>query len=240
MHMSSPHNTKYAKTYNIIGHSYECLHNEKNNCKCEKLEFVNNFKYLGLTIDRNMSWRTHIKIVCNKLRYLLTKFYHLKHVLDSKTMYSVYYALVESLIDYGLTSYGRTFKSYLDEIKNLQVRFLKLLVNNKTKERYRGDFNALFSHCKILPVHEKAQCLIAAQYYNDYKHKIITPDKNCRRIKKLFYESYKHTNYYGQRTSKYLAPKIYNKLPLEFFNCNNSQLFKTKVKKHLLNQMSMT
>lgn len=43
---------------------------------------------------------------------------------------TVYYALVEAIISYGLSSYGCTFKSYLDKIKQItfSIVFFKSLV----------------------------------------------------------------------------------------------------------------
>lgn len=75
-------------------------------CNCADIEFVEKFKYLGLTIDQNMSWKTHINNVCAKLRSALGKMHHLRGVVNRATLYSVYYALADSILSYGLSSYG--------------------------------------------------------------------------------------------------------------------------------------
>lgn len=234
MHIYSPYNKK-AKNENscidIVGHTFECLHRDKYNCKCMNIEFVKKFKYLGLTIDYNFSWKTHVMEVCNKLRSVLSKFAHLKKVLNKNTLYMVYYALADSLLSYGLSSYGRTFKTYLDQIKQLQIRFLKYLINTKDIE-----YDKLFPKCKILPVHVKFKLLVAIEQYNCNDYKVYRSSSHITRSiknKKLLVPKFK--NYYGQRTRQYLTPKIYNSIPF-LLECTNlcKVTIKNKLKQFLL------
>lgn len=239
MHLSSPHNIKKAINYNIIGHEYECLHNNKYNCQCKPLEFVENYKYLGLTIDRTMSWKKHVQEVCDKLRILLVKFYHLKRILNRKVLRTIYFALVDSLIDYGLVAYGRTFKSYLDQIKALQLRFLKMMVNTKTRRDCKGDYEKLFSVCNILPVHEKVKCMLTISQFQNYISLYKTPNRITRRPIKAFNQTYKPKNYYGARTVKYILPRLLNTLPRTYFTDNKTSLIKKQIKKFYLNKLKL-
>ncbi|KAG7311954.1 hypothetical protein JYU34_001379 [Plutella xylostella] len=146
-------------------------------------------------------------------------------------MYSVYYALAESIISYGLSSYGCTFQSYLDQINAIQKRLIKLLVDNKTKRNCRPDYDKLYGTCKILPVQEKVKLFILLEEYNSSEFK--TPISHCistRKVvnKKLYVP--KICNYYGSRTRKYLVPKILNDLPDDVRNNTFTKpVFKKKV-----------
>ncbi|KAI5632971.1 reverse transcriptase (RNA-dependent DNA polymerase) domain-containing protein [Phthorimaea operculella] len=144
MHMSSPH--------------YSCV----------DLEFVEKFKYLGLVTDRSVSWKSHIEQICNKLRSVLSKFYLLKYNVPKSLLYTVYFALVDSYLQYGLIAYGRTFKTYLDKLKKLQIRFLKILANPKVKKQCRDNYDRLFAICKVIPIHHQFKITFATfdKYYS--------------------------------------------------------------------------
>lgn len=235
MHIFSPQNVK-AKVVNkneikILGHSYVCLHNNKRNCNCKTLEYVESFKYLGLLIDSRFNWKQHINMVCNRLRSILGKFYHLKRILDKKTLFMVYYALVESIINYGLSCYGLSFNTYVEQIKKLQIRFLKYIVDNKVKTKCKDNYNKLFKYCRILPIEKTTYYNLALETYfkDEYKikvsHKVIT-----RSISKKKLSQIKAKNYYGQRTRKYTIPKLYNKYPILL---EDSYICKEQLKKKL-------
>jgi hypothetical protein len=217
MHMYSPYNRR-AKSinydeYGVVGHSYECLHNCKHNCTCEPLEYVNSYKYLGLIVDNNFNWKTHVSAVGTKLRSVLSKFYHLNSVVSKKTMLVVYYSLADSVLNYGLHVYGRTFQTYLHNIKNIQTRFIKFLVSKKNKIKCKGNYDELYKICKILPIHLRVQYLIALDNYYNSEYKIRKQNKyNTRnvRLKKLVQHCVK--NYYGKRTNKYMVPKLCNEI----------------------------
>lgn len=243
MHICSPHNlvAKNVKIEDIgiVGHTYECMHVKNINCGCQKLQYVNKFKYLGLWVDCNMNWKTQVDTVCAGLRAVLSKFYILKAPLSRKTLRVIYFALAESLISYGLNTYGRTFKTYLNSIKSLQIRFMKYLVNPRTKLACKDNYEKLFVACKVLPVHEKVEYLLVLEQYHNEQFKIRVQNKyNTRSVRerKLVLPSVR--NYYGKRTNRYLVPTLFNKIDL--LRKNNTMCkgtLKNKLKKVLLKTM---
>ncbi|KAJ8707310.1 hypothetical protein PYW08_010562 [Mythimna loreyi] len=240
MHIYSPYN-RNAKSINnenltVIGHTYECLHKNKFNCKCTKLDYVDKFKYLGLTIDTNLNWRLHVNDICNRLRSVLGKFYHLKNVLNKQTLRIVYFALADSLISYGLLVYGRTFITYIRDIKDIQMRLLKFLVSKNVKDRCNKEYDKLFPICKIIPVDKKVDYLVGLEYYNNDEYKVNVKNKyNTRRVRENKLVQPKMTNYYGKRTSKYLVPKVFNKIDvLRQGEKMSKQSLKTKLKSVVL------
>ncbi|XP_050563464.1 uncharacterized protein LOC118274071 [Spodoptera frugiperda] len=67
MCISSPYNIyirNSSPNLHITGHTYDCLHNNKTNCQCKNIDIVDKYRYLGLTVDNNFNWKTHIKDVC--------------------------------------------------------------------------------------------------------------------------------------------------------------------------------
>ncbi|KAI5631026.1 reverse transcriptase (RNA-dependent DNA polymerase) domain-containing protein [Phthorimaea operculella] len=111
----------------VTAHDHQCLHSTdyKNKCKCPKLQQVDQQRYLGLIIDSSFNWGPHIDSVCNRLRAIMAKFYIIKDRIPYSILLEMYKALVDSVVSYGLTSYGRTFKTYLAQIYRLQHSLIK-------------------------------------------------------------------------------------------------------------------
>lgn len=129
----------------------------------------------------------------------------------------MYLSLAESIISYGISSYGRTYKTYLDNIYRLQIRILKHIVPKSARKNHIKIESDLFNYCKILNV------------FNLFKMSIICEgcDKmdslvRRERPKQLRYLSYlstynlpRYMNVYGSRTWEYLLPMILNELPTD-------------------------
>lgn len=241
MHLYSPYSKVVTGSPHIVGHDYDCLHiGISGLCKCGELEVVKEYRYLGLTINTNFTWKTHVQNVCEKLRAVLVKFHHLSFLTNRATLYMLYYGLVDSILSYGLSSYGRTFRTYLDKIRSLQIRFMKNMVDKSVKDKCRNNYDLLFIKCKILPVHERVSVLIALEDFvkNDFKRGTDHPLLHRKREKKVLNVPRVH-NYYGERTRQYILPKLYNSLPGELRDNNVSkQTFNRKIKTHLLEKLS--
>lgn len=97
---------------------------------------------------------------------LLGKFYHLRFRVPTSTLKWLCIALVDSILSYGLR-----FKSNIDRSENMQIRFLKLLVDKKkTKVKCNGDYRKIFRICKILPVILKHKYVLVVNYHGAQEH----------------------------------------------------------------------
>ncbi|KAG7301198.1 hypothetical protein JYU34_014070 [Plutella xylostella] len=192
----------------VLGHSYDCLHCNNNiNCTCQAIQQVTDCKYLGIIIENNFHWKKHINCLIDKLRILLVKFHQLKYSVPRSVLYCLYFALVESLITYGITTYGSSFKTYINKIKDIQRRFLKILLGNNKEDKN----TCLFKQCKILPVDKKYSFEVAkAEYWQDTFKSKPKSKINTRKVTegRLFVP--KVNNVYGNRTKEYVVPKIFN------------------------------
>ena len=81
-------------------------------------------KFLGITIDENLSWCLHIDDVCNKLRSLFHIFYNIRDYLSKKEIQAIYYALVYSRIKYGINVYVQTGSTKIERVQILQNQLL--------------------------------------------------------------------------------------------------------------------
>lgn len=225
-------------SFKIFAHSHNCLHSPTPNCSCPEIEQLSQHTYLGLIVDNRFNWQPHINAICDKLRAILAKFYIIKPKVPYKVLVKMYTALAESIITYGITSYGRTFKTYLDQIYNLQLRILKLILPKSLKIQFQDNYYNIFKHCNIIPVHEKVNMSLLIEQFNNsdilipIEHKIIT-----RKIiqKKLVVP--KMINYYGRRTISFLIPTLLNNIPDKIKLATNNRNYKNIYKKHFLSNL---
>lgn len=233
----------YVKTSpipNLVIHNHNCLHSAGRLCSCPPIDVVDKYTYLGLIIDQKFNWSYHIDRVCHKLRQFLANITILNKRIPFKIKIMLYHALGNSYIQYGLSSYGRTYKTYLDAIYKLQLRILKKIVSPKIKNKFYNDDNGLFKHCKILPVHTQVQYLLLIEnFFNSSIIKSIEHPVCTRAIAKELVCTRRANNAYGERTSEYLVPRLINNLPLELRHSLTYNNIKAKLKRYFTDDNNM-
>ncbi|KAL0829213.1 hypothetical protein ABMA28_004044 [Loxostege sticticalis] len=219
MYVCSSQNRK-SHSLKLIAHNHNCLHSDLTNCSCAPVEVVSQQKYLGLVIDSRLKWTEHINHVCDKLRAMLAKFR---------------LALVETTIHYGLSSYGRTSKSHLDQIYNLQVRFLKTIVPDKIKNKYKNNYHQLFYHCNTIPIYDKVKyILLCDHFFNDSFKTFVYRCNKTRSASNTILNLPSYNNLYGKAMLQYQIPKLINELPATVKSQISNQNIKNKLKQHYL------
>ncbi|VVC37233.1 Hypothetical protein CINCED_3A010389 [Cinara cedri] len=112
-------------------------------------------KYLGLTIDRRLTWSHHIKtkrLALNaRLRILKTLISNNKHTpLNTKLL--IYKSLFKPMWTYGLQLWGNAKISNTNKIQTFQNKFLRLIKNSPT---YISNLT-LHTDLKMKSIHEEA------------------------------------------------------------------------------------
>ena len=85
------------------------------------------YKYLGVIIDRNLSWNDHIQYICKKISKSCGYISKLRHCVSTDTLISVYYALVHSYIRYGISSWGSATDTVLQRLISLVNRIVRIM-----------------------------------------------------------------------------------------------------------------
>ncbi|XP_045499883.1 uncharacterized protein LOC123697414 [Colias croceus] len=216
VHVHSSH-LKNFNNFKITAHNHVCLHKAtyyNPDCSCECVDQVPYYTYLGLIVDNRFNWNHHINYVCDKLRAILSKFYIIRNKIPYKILLSIYRSLAESIIQYGITSYGRTFNTYIDRITNLQLRLIKKIVPINIKNKFKDKPLELFSYCNVLPIRQMFQKFFLIEQFhkinfqNPISHQFAT-----RQITNNKLIIPKVHNFYGKRTANFLLPTILNSMP---------------------------
>ena len=125
-------------------------------------------KYLGLTLDRRLTWAHHTRVkrlqLNLRLRMLKTLLVNNKHT-NLKTKLLMYKSLIKPIWTYGLQLWGNAKKSNLNRIQTFQNIALRKLTNSPP---YVSN-HTLHSDLKIKTVKEEA-----ITYYNRFHNRLAT------------------------------------------------------------------
>ena len=88
---------------------------------------VKMIKYLGLVIDESLSFKTHIQNLRLKISRYVGLMRRLKLCLPYSALRSIYFALIQTNINYCSLVYLSTFKSHIKPIQILQNKALRIL-----------------------------------------------------------------------------------------------------------------
>ena len=89
-----------------------------------KLDPTDNVQYLGVYIDKFLSWDCHITQLSNKLSRANGILPKLRHFTTKEILFSVYYAIFYSLMTYGCLVWSVTSSKNMDSITVLQKKCL--------------------------------------------------------------------------------------------------------------------
>ncbi|GAB0095409.1 hypothetical protein DMENIID0001_107910 [Sergentomyia squamirostris] len=73
---------------------------------CIDVPFVDSYVYLGLTIDRALSWRLHAESMSGVIRPIVSRVYQVGRLCPPTVLRGMYFACIESRLRYGVTVWG--------------------------------------------------------------------------------------------------------------------------------------
>jgi len=198
-------------------------------------------KCLGLTIDRKLTWDSHITNIAKKCYHRIRALYVMKSYLSREYLQTLGQSLVLSLLHYMSAIWGRSTKSNLKTIEKV-IRCLSRLVLSKRKydpiskdimldlkwlfPSYLTDFTTLCTTYKI--IHYEIP------YFKDYYLPNHLMHNHCTRQKSNIYCNFSPKSKYGISTFYYNSVLLWNKLPIELKNSSSYICFKTNLKKFML------
>jgi hypothetical protein len=93
----------------------------------EYIKRVNKTKFLGITIDDNLSYKDHIAGVCSKVSRSYSILNKLSSFIPKEVLRKIYFSLVYPHFVYGVEIWGNSSKTSIDRLKRLQLKCVKLL-----------------------------------------------------------------------------------------------------------------
>jgi hypothetical protein len=199
-------------------------------CNCYKLVKVEQTKYLGIIIDEKLKWKPHIQTIIGKIRLLSYKFFRLRSILNISNLKLLYYAIVQSYLQYAIIGWGGALDTHLNPLQTIQNYIVKIIL--KHPKHYST--NSIYKEAKLLTVRQLyLKCLLLHTFKNQHVLKNIVNIHNTRNTKIRLSIPRKHTSF-GQKQSDYLGPKFFNTLPNDTILSKNYDTFKYKLQAWIL------
>jgi len=227
--------------YMIFHFKQKSIENIQLNIKIQDIaiEKVSDFCFLGLTINENLNWKSHLNKVSNKISRTLGVMNRLKHFLTTDTLRTIYNSLILPHLNYCILVWGFECK----RIQKIQKKCVRVI----TASKFNSHSEPLFKALNLLKVEDifKSQSL---KFY----HKHVN-DKLPSYFSDMFISNSSVHNYRTRqhnrihvppaRTSqarhcvRHLIPNLLSEIPpriSEKFHTHSSQGFSTYVKGYYL------
>ena len=86
---------------------------------------VNNFRFLGVNLSRNLSWKCHIDLVRNKLCICLGIIYKTRGYLNTGCLLSILHFLATTHLNYCITTWYNSNSALTSKLQSLYNRILR-------------------------------------------------------------------------------------------------------------------
>lgn len=202
-----------------------------NNCSIQEVSHV---KYLGIIIDKHLKWNYHINHLTQKIRKLVYKFYLLRSILNRQLLITIYKALIESIIRYGILVWGGMYKNGIQKLLIIQKYILKTIYfKNKTYPTSllysieTSDVRTLYitTVCNHLHNHDHLKTPLNHHYSTrNVTNSHVSIPLNHKSLQM------RHLNYLG--------PKMYNIIP-SYIKCYKSKLFTKQCHNYVYHHMKI-
>ena len=113
------------------------------------LQRCDQYKYLGVIIDKNLSWKSHVEHISAKISKACGVLSKLRHCLSSSILVEIYHALIHSYLRYGILAWGNASEATLKPLQTLINRAIRIITFAPFG---RIDLEPLYKDLKILDV----------------------------------------------------------------------------------------
>ena len=88
-------------------------------------------EFLGVMLDKNVSWQEHIRTVENKIGKNIGLLYLAKYFLNELSLKCIYFAYIHSCLNYANVAWASTYRTKLKAMHLLQKRDALVFNENK-------------------------------------------------------------------------------------------------------------
>ena len=129
-----------------------------------EIERVQNFNFLGVILNENLSWKPHTDKVANCISKTIGILNALKHFLPETPKLILYNSLILSHFNYGILTWGYEF----DRLTKLQKKSIRII----TLSKYNAHTEPLFKRLKLLKLSDLLR-LNELKFYYRYVNKLV-------------------------------------------------------------------
>ena len=211
-----------------------------------KIDFTDEFNFLGLILDKNLNWKSHVNFIGKKISKTVGIMTKLKNFLPVHALYNIYNALILPHLNYCSSIWG--WQSH--NLFKIQKKAIRII----TKSRYNAHTNKLFKELNTLKIND-----ICALHDYKFLYKIINGlvptffanilgpqngenhEHDTRNASDIRLPAVRHE--FARNGISYRFSKIFNKMPNDFKEkiYTSSQLvFKFYIKQKIIENYPTT
>ena len=186
-------------------------------------------RMLGVNFDENLRWVNHIEDLSIKLRRNCFALKSLTNYCSQSSLLSLYYASIHSHLSYGIVNWGSS--SEVTRVFLLQKYAIRIIFMLCSTDSCR-DFFKEYKILTVVGLYIFKTCIFAYENKNSLQMHRSLYNYNTRNKDLLLPSSHKSTLF--QKNLEYKACLFYNKLSNEIKNSASKTIFKSKLRKFLI------
>ena len=195
----------------------------------QPMEVVQSYKYLGVVVSSDLSWSSHIQLVCMKAKKILGLIYRnfAKYTSDSTVILKMYKALVRPHLEYAAQVWSPYMVKDIELLEKVQRFALRICSRN-----YNLSYEELLDLYKTPSLQDRRSFLSLCTFYNIIRGFVFFPPhalplvSNSRTHHPSFYRTpLAHTSAL-QHSFMYTAISLFNNLPYDATESTSLNRFK--------------
>ena len=200
------------------------------------VEIVDDFKLLGITVNKHLKWNTHIENTAIKVSKYIGVLNRLKHTLPPKILYTLYNILILPHFNYGLILWGHDNT----RLHKLQKRAIRTITNS----RYNSHTEPICKLLNIFKLPDLYKLELYKLYYKieneqvpNYFTTVINPLTHHYNTRRQAIQQLKTIHAFAHHNCIFSMIDLINKSPiikLRVTTCHNILSFVSSVKRDIL------
>ena len=193
-------------------------------------------KFLGVHVDKNLTFTNHINIISKKLSKTVGLLYKLSKFLPTRILQILYSTLFQPYLIYGLEAWFGTYRNHTNKIFVLQKKAIRA-INNLEYNEHTNDF---FKSNNILKIEDQYKMQISIYIYK-LLHQNSDPEITSLLEKNVISHNYNvksskpfHISSVRRSKTKNIIThngiKIWNNLPEHIRNARSLYKFRKEIK----------
>ena len=180
------------------------------------IEFIDNFNFLGITINKHLNWTKHMDILSAKIAKTVGILNTLKHVLPINILKMIYNSLILCHLNYGILLWGAQHNAN-DKLHKLQKKAIRII----TSSNFLAHSEPIFKQLHLLKSYDIYKCQLLKFFFKlvnkqlpTYFNQLPFPFNNqlhhheTRGCKRAFVPRVNHE--FSKRNIRYIAAVTYN------------------------------
>ena len=101
------------------------------NVDSNRIERTSIYKYLGVIVDQQLTWKEHCKWLCCTSSKYVSVIYKVKHYVNNQALRMLYHSCINSRVQYGIIAWGIAATFHLKPLSVVLNRAMRCLITDK-------------------------------------------------------------------------------------------------------------